>query len=91
MVAVIPANTCDLRWVKWALREREQKSCDYTPADHGIDPDNLPGLIEGEEQQGLEVQRLHLRPGEGAQNNSGRMSWMNEQVRVLILQTSPNK
>lgn len=48
----------------------EQKSCDYTPADHGVDPDNLPGLIEGEEQQGLEVQRLHLRRGEGAQNTT---------------------
>lgn len=70
MVAVMPANTCDLRWVKWALREREQKSCDYTPANHGVDPDNLLGVIEGEEQQGLEVQHLHLHPGEGAQNTT---------------------
>lgn len=39
-----------------------------TPADGGVDPEELPGLSKGKEQQSLQVQRLHQQPGEVGQN-----------------------
>lgn len=39
-----------------------------TPADGGVDPEELPGVSEGEEQQSLQVQTLHQQPAEVRQN-----------------------
>lgn len=39
-----------------------------TPADSGVDPEELPDVSEGEEQQRLQVQSLHQQPGEVEQN-----------------------
>lgn len=39
-----------------------------TPADGGVDPEELGGVSEGEEQQRLQVQSLHQQPGEVQQD-----------------------
>lgn len=51
-------------------RERTQTHVNTrrTPADSGVDPEERPGLSDGEEQQSLQVQTLHEQPREVRQD-----------------------
>lgn len=43
-----------------------------TPANDGVDPQQLHGFNEGEEQHSVQIQALHQQPGKVRQNKDAK-------------------